>query len=588
MVAMMAESAGNVQAPQQHGEDCACASCDASRTFNALLRDDVAVAKPKLRLMKWKQSQAKVAASAPGWNSDTTPILGEEAAEPLPAARTRGGRATGQRALQPAASRRGSDLGPGWNSDFTSSSVLDTEQADGYQEQLPTRQRRPGPRPQRTGVAEKKHTDVGPGWNNDTEFEGIPNAQESPARRGPLLARRTPPPADNCHQSPPTPSRQAATSSRRPPPKPDSSTASRKPPSRGSTAQTSQAGGRRTPTERAYPQQPAVADDPGGLLAADASHSKSGVAAQRDCPHCNRAFSGRSFVLHVKQCGSRSNQRKPSSAATAQEPTRQQADDIPLAASRQRDHAVPAEANGYAPSAASSQPRRRLPQDSAAPKAPAGRSAPPRQQQPAPRSPHSVPATPQAEALEQPIRPMQQDPIAIAAAAAAAGASGMPEEDAPPEPLEPCQSCGRSFRLKALERHMKICNKVFCEKRKVFDATAQAVPQEAVKAKKVHERQLRKDPAAAAKEAAKQKGEGALPKWKKESEALRDGMKQARLATQYIKGGRSLSELPPPKATKPELDDRKPCPHCGRRFGDQQAERHIPFCAKQKAKKKGR
>merc|ERR1712125_290862 len=117
-------------------------------------------------------------------------------------------------------------------------------------------------------------------------------------------------------------------------------------------------------------------------------------------------------------------------------------------------------------------------------------------------------------------------------------------------------------------------------------AVAQAVPQEAQKAKKVHDKQLRQDPKLAAKEAAAQGKE----KWKNESEALREGMKQARLAAKFVKEGRSLSELPPPKPTMPEMDGRTQCPHCGRRFGGQQAERHIPFCAKvkAKAKKKGR
>jgi hypothetical protein len=36
-----------------------------------------------------------------------------------------------------------------------------------------------------------------------------------------------------------------------------------------------------------------------------------------------------------------------------------------------------------------------------------------------------------------------------------------------------------------------------------------------------------------------------------------------------------------------EIDDRKPCPFCSRKFGDVQLERHIPHC-KTKAKDIGR
>ena len=39
--------------------------------------------------------------------------------------------------------------------------------------------------------------------------------------------------------------------------------------------------------------------------------------------------------------------------------------------------------------------------------------------------------------------------------------------------LEKCESCGRSFNASALERHMKVCNKVFGSKRKPMDSKKQ-------------------------------------------------------------------------------------------------------------------
>jgi hypothetical protein len=41
-----------------------------------------------------------------------------------------------------------------------------------------------------------------------------------------------------------------------------------------------------------------------------------------------------------------------------------------------------------------------------------------------------------------------------------------PPEYAAPTDLEECYSCGRKFNPKAMEKHEKICQKVFVEKRK--------------------------------------------------------------------------------------------------------------------------
>ena len=43
----------------------------------------------------------------------------------------------------------------------------------------------------------------------------------------------------------------------------------------------------------------------------------------------------------------------------------------------------------------------------------------------------------------------------------------------PAQSLEHCELCGRSFNASALERHMKICNKVFGSKRKPMDTKKQ-------------------------------------------------------------------------------------------------------------------
>jgi hypothetical protein len=47
------------------------------------------------------------------------------------------------------------------------------------------------------------------------------------------------------------------------------------------------------------------------------------------------------------------------------------------------------------------------------------------------------------------------------------GIGGM---DAGPQNLQQCHSCGRSFNEVALQKHSKICKKVFVNKRKEFNA----------------------------------------------------------------------------------------------------------------------
>jgi len=154
--------------------------------------------------------------------------------------------------------------------------------------------------------------------------------------------------------------------------------------------------------------------------------------------------------------------------------------------------------------------------------------------------------------------------------------------------LVPCQHCGRKFKREAHERHVSICQKVFQQKRKVYNTTEHRLP-DASEAPELAE--VRRKAALMAKKGEVGIGEDKSAKpaksaWRQKSEAFRAAMKDAQIVKKFQKEGRPLSELPPPAATAPELDDRVPCPHCGRRFGQQQAERHIPQCKNTKAKAK--
>lgn len=168
----------------------------------------------------------------------------------------------------------------------------------------------------------------------------------------------------------------------------------------------------------------------------------------------------------------------------------------------------------------------------------------------------------------------------------------MEVEEQPDENVQlfPCSLCGRKFRKEALERHMGICQKVFQSKRKVYNPTEHRLP-DAADAPELAEVRKRAQKAAAKGEVGIGESKKEPPKannaWRAKSEAFRAAMKDAQIVDKFKREGRSLSELPPPRATAPELDDRTPCPHCGRRFGGNQAERHIPKCAETKNKPKG-
>jgi zinc-finger of a C2HC-type len=49
--------------------------------------------------------------------------------------------------------------------------------------------------------------------------------------------------------------------------------------------------------------------------------------------------------------------------------------------------------------------------------------------------------------------------------------------------------------------------------------------------------------------------------------------------------GVDLSTLPPPPASQAP-DDRTPCPHCGRKFNQSAADRHIPKCAEKNRRRR--
>ena len=157
------------------------------------------------------------------------------------------------------------------------------------------------------------------------------------------------------------------------------------------------------------------------------------------------------------------------------------------------------------------------------------------------------------------------------------------------------EGCGRSFKEEALEKHMRICKKVFQTKRKKFDVSKQRVEGDQAKALKEAEKYSKPTKNNPVKK--NQFGEEAIntaqtnkPKWKIQSEAFRAQMKGGQGQENLSAAERKVLN----DAMKAGEPDREECPYCSRKFGDAQLKRHQPICktkadaAKLKAGPKGK
>lgn len=187
---------------------------------------------------------------------------------------------------------------------------------------------------------------------------------------------------------------------------------------------------------------------------------------------------------------------------------------------------------------------------------------------------------------------------APAPSAGAFGSSSSIPDDVGEEggPQMECPDCGRKFNPIPYQKHIKICAKVFLQKRKVFDSTKMRVADnpELVQIIKKTQKEAKVAAKAANQAAARQDipikpsggagggggGGGGESKWKQQSEAFRAALKAAK---QYTQAKESGGPLPPPVASAPD-PSLIPCPHCGRRFNEKAADRHIPQCQKIQAK----
>ncbi|PSN47028.1 hypothetical protein C0J52_09812 [Blattella germanica] len=158
-------------------------------------------------------------------------------------------------------------------------------------------------------------------------------------------------------------------------------------------------------------------------------------------------------------------------------------------------------------------------------------------------------------------------PQAQARTPAARGKPGVTSKAfAPPSnsDLAECKICGRHFAKDRIPVHENICSKTSQKKRKVFDPTKQRVKGTEAEA------YLRKGKPQTVTHLKK-------TNWRQKHEDFINSIRAAKEMKAHIAKGGKLSDLPPPPPS--DYSDYVQCPHCGRRFNQQAAERHIPKCA---------
>eukprot|EP00930_Biecheleria_cincta_P008393 TRINITY_DN109822_c0_g1_i1.p1 TRINITY_DN109822_c0_g1~~TRINITY_DN109822_c0_g1_i1.p1 ORF type:complete len:404 (+),score=101.58 TRINITY_DN109822_c0_g1_i1:137-1348(+) len=150
-------------------------------------------------------------------------------------------------------------------------------------------------------------------------------------------------------------------------------------------------------------------------------------------------------------------------------------------------------------------------------------------------------------------------------------------------PLVPCPDCGRKFKEESLEKHTKICKKVFQQKRKQFNSAANRLGEfENANELIAKASQIEKEKEVPKKEAKP----GKVPKWKAESLAFRQAILAAKGAGGDEEAQQKANELQQQlgaikEAAGDEVDpDMLKCPHCGRTFNKEAGERHVKICQK--------
>ncbi|XP_012272332.1 uncharacterized protein LOC105695388 isoform X2 [Orussus abietinus] len=157
--------------------------------------------------------------------------------------------------------------------------------------------------------------------------------------------------------------------------------------------------------------------------------------------------------------------------------------------------------------------------------------------------------------------------------AAAAGSRGPPTGRSGPgavsnDTLVPCKVCGRRFAQDRVGLHEQICSKTGQKKRKQFDAMMFRV--KGTELEPFVKKSTLKKPEP------KSKKSDPKSNWRRKHEDFINAIRSAKQVQAHLAAGGKLSDLPPPPAS--DTSDYIQCPHCGRKFNQGAAERHIPKC----------
>lgn len=135
------------------------------------------------------------------------------------------------------------------------------------------------------------------------------------------------------------------------------------------------------------------------------------------------------------------------------------------------------------------------------------------------------------------------------------------------ENLAPCKVCGRRFAQDRVTLHEQICAKTVQKKRKQFDTTMYRVKGTEL------ESFVKKG---SKKNELKSKKPEVKSNWRRKHEEFINAIRSAKQVQAHLAAGGRLSDLPPPPVS--DTSDYIQCPHCGRKFNQAAAERHIPKC----------
>lgn len=220
----------------------------------------------------------------------------------------------------------------------------------------------------------------------------------------------------------------------------------------------------------------------------------------------------------------------------------------------------------------------RIHKDAAAPTQPSGNSKLRAMEQRAVELGYRSPPPQDEPAPTRQPKPMAMDHSgpAMGGGAPAEEVAGLRTEEVSGE-MGKCRSCQRSFFLEKLDKHERVCQGIKVKKYVKSElgacaaATASSVPEKGKSANQKRPNQ----PCAKA-----------VPKWKRESDALKQAMRSARAYTVEQKTGKKPKGAAFEAAPAPPDPDLVECPHCGRRFREEAAERHIAHCKNSKTRPK--